>query len=482
MIEHKPCNLVIFGAKGDLAARKLLPALYQLENLNQLHNDTRIIGIGRANWNKDDYISIVIKTLEKFKKNKTNNFILEKLCSRLDFCNIDFQNISQYIKLKKILNHNTNIYYLAVPPNIFGSICQGLGKYQLNNIPSRIIIEKPLGTSLCTSQKINHEISMYFQEKQIFRIDHYLGKETILNLLSLRFSNTIFSSYWDYKVIDHIQITVSETVGIEGRWNYFDKSGQIRDMLQNHLLQILTLITMAPPINLNTHSIQSEKIKILHALRPINHSNIDQQIVLGQYTSGILNNVNIPSYINEENANQNSQTETFVCAKINIDNCQWHGVPFYIRTGKRLPIKCSEVVIVFKKPTFPVFIKNYTRSLSNKLIIRLQPNEGITLQILNKKPSLGSKYTLQNINLDFKYSNYFENNIFDAYERLLLEMMRGNQTLFVSRNEIETSWKWIDSIIHALKIKKIHPELYNAGTWGPKSSFDMIEKDGRNWN
>ncbi|HMI76983.1 MAG TPA: glucose-6-phosphate dehydrogenase, partial [Buchnera sp. (in: enterobacteria)] len=287
MLKYQSCNLVIFGAKGDLASRKLLPALYALEQSNKLHNDTRIIGVGRANWNKNDYSIIVKKQLTKFNKTNINNITWEKLRSRLEFCNLDFNHISQYIKLKKILNQNTTIYYFAVPPNSFGDICQGLGEHQLNHISSRIIIEKPIGISLKTSQAINSQINTYFTEKQIFRIDHYLGKETVLNLLSLRFSNIIFSTHWDYTVIDHIQITISETIGIEGRWSYFDQSGQIRDMLQNHLLQLLTLITISPPIDLQANSIQKEKIKILKALRPMNNINIYKNIVLGQYSHGI---------------------------------------------------------------------------------------------------------------------------------------------------------------------------------------------------
>ncbi|CAL4043170.1 glucose-6-phosphate dehydrogenase [Buchnera aphidicola] len=482
---NEACDLVIFGAKGDLTRRKLLPALYQLEKNNQLHENTRIIGVGRANWNKFFFHSIVKESLSVFMKDKINNFYLKKLCTRLFFCNLDVNHIENFIKLKNILNQKNNIIisYFAVPPSIFGAICRGLGAIQLNTPPTRIVIEKPLGTCFKTSQEINNQVSKYFKEYQIFRIDHYLGKETILNLLTLRFANTLFFNNWDNKIIDHVQITIAEKVGIEGRWGYFDQSGQIRDMVQNHLLQILSIVAMSPPKNLNTNSIRKEKIKILRALRHINPINFNKNIILGQYSSGQLNGISVPSYINEDNANNNSNTETFVAMKVNIDNHRWSGVPFYLRTGKRLPIKCSEIVISFKKPIMNLFNDNNKRLSSNKLIITLQPNEGITLQILNKVPSLNSEHILNNIDLNFKYSDTLDkNSLSDAYERLLLESMKGIQTLFVSREEVEESWKWIDTIIHTWDKKQKSPKLYTAGTWGPHESKKIIQQDGRIWH
>lgn len=482
---HQACDLVIFGAKGDLTRRKLLPALYQLEKCNQLHIDTRIIGVGRADWDRIFFHSIVKKTLNIFIKDKINDYFLQKLCSRLYFCNLDVNQTKNFIKLKDILNQRNNIIinYFAVPPSIFSSICQGLGEIKLNFPPTRIVMEKPLGTSLKTSQKINNQVSKYFKEHQIFRIDHYLGKETILNLLSLRFSNTLFSNNWNNKIIDHVQITISEQVGIEGRWGYFDQAGQIRDMVQNHLLQILTIIAMSPPKNLNANSIRKEKIKILRALRHIDTVNFNKNVILGQYSSGLLNNIKVPAYINEDSANKNSNTETFAAIKVNIDDCRWSGVPFYLRTGKRLPIKYSEIVIYFKQPIINLFDKHHTILPCNKLIIRLEPNEGITLQILNRIPSLNSEHILENINLNFKYSDrFYKNNLSDAYERLLLESMKGIQTLFVSREEVEESWRWIDSIINIWNKKNKSPELYESGTWGPHSSLKIIQQDGRTWH
>ncbi|XRX42831.1 MAG: glucose-6-phosphate dehydrogenase [Buchnera aphidicola (Eriosoma harunire)] len=478
-------DFIIFGAKGDLAKRKLIPSLYQLEKANKLNKDTRIIGVGRANWNKKYYKDIVRNSLETFMTEKIDESLWSKLHSRLEFCNLDVNETDNFIQLKKLLDQKKRITinYFAVPPNIYGAICNGLGQAKLNFPPARVIIEKPVGTSLKTSQDINNQIGKYFTESQIFRIDHYLGKETILNLLSLRFANSIFSHSWNNQTIDHIQITVAEDIGIEGRWGYFDKTGQMRDMVQNHLLQILTIITMSPPNNLNADSIRNEKVKILKALRPINIHNVQENTVIGQYTSGFINGVEVPSYIHEDGANKKSDTETFVALRVNIDNWRWFGVPFYLRTGKRLPHKHSEITIFFKNSSMNLFKESIAILPSNKLIIRLQPNEGIEIHILNKIPELSDTNHLTNVKLRFDYLNTFHQPyLIDAYERLLLESMIGSQSLFVRRDEVEEAWKWVDSIINAWNHSNKKPELYPAGTWGPKLSHDIIKKDKRYWN
>ncbi|QTM69192.1 glucose-6-phosphate dehydrogenase, partial [Buchnera aphidicola (Hormaphis cornu)] len=317
----------------------------------------------------------------------------------------------------------------------------------------------------------------------IFRIDHYLGKETVLNLLSLRFSNSIFSKNWNNQTIDHIQITVAEEVGIEGRWGYFDQTGQMKDMVQNHLLQLLTIIAMDQPSNFHSDSIRDEKVKILKSLQIIKENEINKKTVIGQYTSGKLHGKIVPSYLNEEGANKQSNTETFVALRVDIDNIRWKGVPFYLRTGKRMPYKCSEIVIVFKKISINLFSNQVESLPQNKLIISLEPNEGISIQILNKIPSLQLNQKLKNTNLRFSYSqdpdfNYLPN----AYERLLLECMLGIQSLFVRRDEVEEAWKWIDSVIDLWRKNTKIPELYPSGTWGPLLSTNMINIDGRMWN
>ncbi|WP_261979207.1 glucose-6-phosphate dehydrogenase [Buchnera aphidicola] len=482
---NETCDLVIFGAKGDLACRKLLPSLYKLEKANKLSNKMRIIGVGRANWDKNTYSDIVYKSLQQFMKIKIEEHVWKNLFSRLEFCNLDVNDTHSFHKLKPILCRSNHliIYYFAMPPNTFSAICKGLGKVNLNLDSTRIIIEKPLGSSLKTSKKINYEISKYFLENQIFRIDHYLGKETILNLIAFRFSNSLFYYNWNNKFIDHIQITIAEKIGVEGRNKYFDNTGQIRDMVQNHLLQILTIITMSQPINLCSNNIQNEKVKILKALRPFDNINIHNKVVLGQYSENIINGKKIPSYLDDIRKKEHSNTETFVSMKVNIDNKRWYGVPFYLRTGKRLPKKCSKIVIFFKNVPVNIFNNHQNNLPKNKIIIYLQPNEGINIQILNKIPGLEPNYKLDKINLNFNYNRGFKQiELFDAYDRLLLESIRGNQALFVRKDEVELAWKWIDSIFNSFNICRNPPILYPSGTWGPVLSNIMIEKDGYTWN
>lgn len=482
--QSKPCNLIIFGAKGDLSKRKLLPALYKLEKNKQIHIESKIIGVGRANWSCIEFSNIVYKALIDFMEEKINEKIWINFSKKLNFFNLDVNDTANFINLHKIINYKKRITisYLAVSPHHFKAICQGLASVKLNIFPSRIILEKPLGHSLKSSSEINSEVSKFFEERQIFRIDHYLGKETILNLLTLRFANSFFFNNWDYKTIDHVQITVAEDMGIEGRWEYFDKIGQMRDMVQNHLLQILTIIAMSPPNNLSTDSIRDEKVKVLRALRPINKKNIKENTIRGQYTDGIIDGKKVPGYLEEGNIKK-SNTETFVYIKVNIDNWRWQGVPFYLRSGKRLMKKYSEIVIYFKSPILNLFKNSFIKLPKNKLIIRLQPNEGITIQIINKIPGLEGNYKLKKINLDLYYSKNFNNAyLADAYERLLLESMRGIQSLFVSKDEVEEAWKWIDSIIDIWSLNKTNIDIYQAGTLGPLKSINIIKKDGRCWN
>ncbi|MFP3014356.1 MAG: glucose-6-phosphate dehydrogenase [Arsenophonus sp.] len=488
MVINKPvqaCNLIIFGAKGDLACRKLLPSIYRLEKTGYIHPDTRIIGIGRAEWDSTAYIKKVRETLETFLKEKIDHSLWQKLNKRLDFFNLDVQDLNKFNLLSQYLSDDSkpSIYYFAIPPILFGTVCHGLGHAGLNKNLNRVVMEKPLGTNLISSQEINNEVAKYFKENQIYRIDHYLGKETVLNLLALRFANSLFINNWDYRIIDHVQITVAEEVGIEGRWDYFDQTGQMRDMVQNHLLQILSIIAMSPPANLTADCIRDEKVKVLCSLRRIDYSNVREKTVCGQYTSGFVNGKKVDGYLVDGGVSKSSKTETFVAIRVDIDDWRWAGVPFYLRTGKRLISKCSEVVIYFKKPILNIF-SDYCKDIpQNKLTIRLQPDEGIDIEILNKAPGLDHKHNLQTTKLDLNFSKTFNQKHFaDAYERLLLEAMRGIQVLFTRRDEVEEAWRWIDSIIDAL-IKHNQPlKLYEAGTYGPYDSDLMIKKDRRSWN
>ncbi|WP_127958420.1 glucose-6-phosphate dehydrogenase [Serratia microhaemolytica] len=481
----QPCDLVIFGAKGDLARRKLLPSLYQLEKAGLIHPDSRIIGVGRADWDKVAYTKVVEQALSTFLKEPVEQQYWEKLSARLDFCNLDVNESNNFTQLAKKLEqkHRVTINYFAMPPSTFGAICKGLAEAKLNKQPTRVVMEKPLGTDLLSSQVINDQVADYFHESQVYRIDHYLGKETVLNLLALRFANALFATNWDNRTIDHVQITVAEEVGIEGRWGYFDQAGQMRDMIQNHLLQILTMIAMSPPADLSTDRIRDEKVKVLRSLRRIDQSNVRENTVRGQYTAGFVQGKKVPGYLDEEGANKHSSTETFVSIRVDIDNWQWAGVPFYLRTGKRLPSKCSEVVVYFKSPSLNLFRGSYQQLPQNKLIIRLQPDEGIEIQVLNKVPGLDHKHRLQTTKLDLSFSETFSQaHVADAYERLLLETMRGIQSLFVRRDEVEEAWKWVDSIMEAWNTDNEAPKPYQAGTWGPVASVAMITRDGRSWN
>ncbi|HBO21842.1 glucose-6-phosphate dehydrogenase [Providencia sp.] len=479
------CDLIIFGTKGDLARRKLLPSLYQLEKAGYIHPDTRIIGVGRAQWSQSDYIEFVKHALDEFLKEKLDTALWEKLSARLDFCNLDVNETDSFVRLAEMLKQDCQpaIHYFAMPPNTFGAVCQGLGHAGLNKMPNRVVMEKPLGTNLASSQEINNEVAKYFDESQVYRIDHYLGKETVLNLLALRFANSLFINNWDNRTIDHVQITVAEEVGIEGRWGYFDQAGQMRDMVQNHLLQILTMIAMSPPADLTTDRIRDEKVKVLRSLRRIDHTNVREKAVRGQYTGGFVQGKKVPGYLDEDGANKQSATESFVAIRVDIDDWRWAGVPFYLRTGKRLPAKCSEVVVYFKKPALNIFSESYQDLPQNKLTIRLQPDEGIDIEIMNKAPGLDHKHRLQTTKLDLSFSETFnQTHLADAYERLLLEAMRGIQALFVRRDEVEEAWKWVDSIMDAWAMDNEPPKPYQAGTWGPIASVAMIARDGRSWN
>ena len=482
---NKACDLILFGTKGDLARRKLLPALYQLERAALLHADSRIIGVARDALTQADYVELVETNLHKFIKEPIDADVWQRLKGKLLYVQVDLTKEADYLQLKDVTNPSKRIpvSYFATAPSLFGNICKGLDAAGLSAEPSRVVLEKPIGHCLESSKVINDEVARYFKESQIYRIDHYLGKETVLNLLALRFANAIFASNWDHNAIDHVQISVAEEVGVEGRWGYYDDAGQMRDMVQNHLLQVLSLIAMEPPARLDADSIRDEKLKVLKALRPINLQNVQEKTVRGQYASGFVAGKAVPGYLEEDDARPNSKTETFVAIKIDIDNWRLAGVPFYLRTGKRMPNKVSEVVICFKPQPHNIFHETYRQLPANKLIIRLQPDEGVEIQIMNKIPGLGETMQLQQSKLDLSFDETFQSQrIADAYERLLLEAMLGNQYLFVRRDEVEQAWTWVDGILDAWRINNEPPKAYQAGTWGPVAAISLLARDDRNWD
>ncbi|OQM34426.1 glucose-6-phosphate dehydrogenase [bacterium endosymbiont of Pedicinus badii] len=480
-----PYNLVIFGAKGNLSKKKLYPAIYQLEKMHLIHPKTKIIGVGRANWNSNFYREIFFVAIKKKIKNFLEFSVWNRLREKLIFCNLDIEETKNFKKLKEIIELNSfiTISYFATPPETFSNICYGLAKFKMNKKENRIILEKPFGTDYSSVKKTNEKILRYFQEEQIYRIDHYLGKETVLNLFPLRFYNSFFYFNWNNISIDHIQITLAEKIGIEKRWNYFDRIGQMKDMFQSHMLQILTMISMKKPNSMNVFSIRKEKVKILKSLKKMDIKNARNLISLGQYSSGYIDKKRVLGYLQEANANQKSQTETFFAAKIEIENSNWFGVPFYLRTGKRMPKKCSKIVLYFRNPF--KFLKQKNKFFEqNKITIRLQPDEGVDIDIFSKIPNLEKNNFYKKVKLNANFNRIFKTKKYcsNSYEKLLLEVMKGNQSLFVGREEMEESWKWIDSLSEVISKKEKFLQTYPSGTWGPKSSFKILKKDKRYWN
>ncbi|MFH2124616.1 MAG: glucose-6-phosphate dehydrogenase [Pseudomonadota bacterium] len=478
------CDFTIFGVLGDLSRRKLIPSLYQLDREGLLHPETRILGIARHDLSHADFIGKMRAALELFVKNGLDEEVVERLLARLNYVLINIDQAEDYKKLLAVTDQGRRVLinYFSVAPNLYEDICRGLDHAGLITPETRVVLEKPIGRDLASSQEINDVVARVFAESQVYRIDHYLGKETVMNLLALRFANSIFTTNWDHDTIDHVQITVAEEVGIEGRWGYFEQSGQLRDMVQNHLMQILTLVAMEPPANMDGDSIRNEKLKVLKALRPITADNVDEKTVRGQYAAGFIQGRPVPGYLQEEGGNPKSATETFVAIKVDIDNWRWAGVPFYLRTGKRLTAKRSEVVIFFKQLPHNIFKDSYKELPPNKLVIRLQPDEGVEIEMLNKVPGIGKGIRLQKTMLNLSFSDTFSNeHIADAYERLILEVMIGNQSLFIRRDEVESSWAWVDSIHEAWDSSQAPPRSYPAGSWGPVASVALLARDGREW-
>lgn len=483
--DHQSASeIVLFGALGDLSRRKLLPALFQLDNAGLLNPESRIIGAARKELDLKEFIAFVNENLQTFVKCEINPEVLERFLNRMVYQQLDFKETSSFTKLGQALEggHSTRIYYFSTAPEIYGDISDGLYAANLICESDRVVMEKPIGNSLETSIVINDQVSRFFKEEQIYRIDHYLGKETVLNLLVLRFANSLFTNNWSRNSIDHVQITIAESVGIEGRWGFYDGAGQMRDMVQNHLLQVLSLLAMEPPAELTADSIRDEKLKVLKALSPINRFNVHEKTVRGQYTDGFLNGQPVPGYLKEEGAIKNSHTETFVAIKAEINNWRWAGVPFYLRTGKRMPAKHSEIVVHYKQQPHNIFKDSYSELPPNKLTIRLQPDEGVEFEMMNKIPGIASKMNIHENKLDLSFSEtYNDERVVDAYERLMLEIINGNQSLFVRRDEVEAAWRWADGIINAWKDTNEPPKPYPAGSWGPVTSIGLIARDDRQW-
>ena len=478
-------DLVIFGACGDLSKRKLFPALYHLDKAGLLADSVRIAGVAREDIDTVAFIEQTHALLQTYvDKADWDEAVWSRFSHRLQYIRIDFAQKKQFSALKDwSLDKRTMVFYMATPPSIFGSICKHLHDAGCVDNTARIVLEKPIGHDLNSSQEVNDTVGRYFPERNIYRIDHYLGKETVQNLLALRFANRMINSQWDNSCIDHVQITAAETVGIEGRWSYYDNVGQLRDMVQNHLLQLLCMVAMEPPNSLEADEIRAEKVKLLRALSPIAPENVVDQAVRGQYAAGWIAGEPVVGYMQEDGCSgDSSNNETFVALKVFVDNWRWTGVPFYLRTGKRMKDKVTQVVITYKDNPHSLFPETNDEA-NNRLIINLQPNEGIQLEMVSKKQSLKERMGVEKrtLNLDF-YDAAGESRIPDAYERLILEVIKGDQWLFVSRDEIEASWRWCDALLDAWEAKKVGTKSYSAGSWGPSKSEILIETDNRSWH
>ena len=483
VIEVDPFDLIVFGGTSDLAFRKLIPALFHRDIDGQIPKQARIIGVSRKQHSDQEYQKLARQALSEHTSSKnSNDEKLDRFLSRLHFVSVDITTESGWDNLTHLLSTHTEIvrvFYLAVSPEFFGTISKQIGQIGLINDQTRIVVEKPIGKDGSTANALNKSIGSVFNEDQIFRIDHYLGKETVQNLMALRFANALFEPIWNSTHIDHVQITVAESLGVSNRVGYYETAGALRDMVQNHILQLLCLVAMEPPASLDANSVRDEKLKVLRALKPINDQSISKYTVRGQYSAGASDGDAVPGYL-EELGKTNSATETFVAIKAQIQNWRWTGVPFYLRTGKRLAKRASDVIIHFKDIPHNIFDSTAGQIQSNFLVIRLQPDEGVKLWLMIKDPGIGGM-RLRQVPLDMSFAEAFNVRNPDAYERLVMDVVRGNPTLFMRRDEVEAAWNWCDPILQAWELSNEPVHTYTAGTWGPSSSIALIERDGRTW-
>jgi len=477
-------DLIIFGGTGDLAMRKLLPALYHRDRDQQFVDDSRIIAVGRSPLSHDEYLGTVEAALrENLAEGEFDQEQWQALARRIHYVDADATTPDAWGDLVELLTgyeDRVRVAYLATAPGLFGAIAEGLRINALITEHSRIVLEKPLGRDLESASTINDRVGACFAENQIYRIDHYLGKETVQNLLALRFGNSLFEPLWRRGAIDHVQITVAEELGVGGRIEFYDNVGALRDMVQNHLLQLVCLTAMEPPSSLHHDAVRDEKIKVLRALRPIDADGAKTNTIRGRYTAGAVDGKTVPGYA-EELGKEESDTETFVALKLEINNWRWSNVPFYVRTGKRLKHKLSEIVVQFQDVPHSIFPEQQFNVLPNRLTIRLQPDEGVKLSVMAKEPGPGG-FDLRPVSLDLSFEETFGLRYPDAYERLLMEVLRGNPALFMRRDEVDAAWEYVDSIIEAWQSSRQKVESYVAGTWGPTAASMLLDRDGRNWH
>jgi glucose-6-phosphate 1-dehydrogenase len=480
----EPCDFVVFGGTGDLAVRKLLPALYLRDRDGQLPEGTRVLAASRAGLDAEGYRAKVRGELPRFvPAAELDEATTERFLRRLEHLSIDAAEDGSWPTLRAwadVRPDVVRVFYLACSPGLFGPICARLDAHGLVQETSRVVLEKPIGHDVASAREVNNAVGAVFDESQIFRIDHYLGKESVQNLLVTRFANTLLEPLWNSSWVDHVQITVAESLGVGERGGYYDDAGALRDMVQNHLLQLLCLVAMEPPTYIGRETVRDEKLKVLQALRPMTPAEVQRDTVRGQYAPGLVDHTPVPGY-REEIDTADSDTETFVALRAEVHNWRWSGVPFYLRTGKRMDRACSEIVVQFKPVPHAMFPDTDADSPPNRLVIRLQPDEGMRLHMTAKEPGPGG-IRLRPVSLDLSYAQTFRRRFPDAYERLLMDVVRGNPTLFMRRDEIEAAWGWVEPILAAWSGPAHAPRRYPAGTSGPAAATTLIERDGRAWH
>lgn len=493
-LRRKPpsASLVVLGVAGDLSRRKLLPSLFRLYAQGHLPASFAIVGVGRRDWDRAGFQRMVREALDEYLGSPVQQQMWEGFADTLHFCSADLVGEDAYTRLDNELEgidssqvHTGNrLYYLAVPPSTYLEVIQGLGELNAGTRHggwSRIVVEKPFGRDLESARVLNTALAEWFHEEQVFRIDHYLGKETVQNILVFRLANAIFEPMWNSRYVDHVQITVAEEMGIERRGAYYEEAGAVRDMIQNHVLQLLALVAMEPPITFAAGPVRDEKVKALMALRPLRGREVDEAVVRGQYAAGLSHGEFAAGYLAEKDVSPDSTTETFVAMRVFVDSWRWAGVPFYLRTGKRLPKRASEVAIQFKRPPLPLFGETVAAETDpNVLAIHIQPDEGITLKFASKVP--GPTVHVHSVNMDFRYGSSFGAPSADAYERLLLDSLLGDSTLFTRADGVEVAWAFVDGIIERWREPGAPPpQPYKAGSWGPEAAERLIDTDVREW-
>lgn len=476
-------DLVLFGGGGDLSMRKLIPALYARDRAGDLPLTSQIICVGRHPWDDEEFVNTLNENAKPHIAEKAfSQAAWDKFCARVRYVSLDATDAATYQPLVDTLRKDANltrVFYLAVSPTLFAQICHNLAERSLATENSRVVLEKPLGRDLASAKQINLEVGKVFKESQIFRIDHYLGKEAVQNLLALRFGNILFEPLWRREWISDVQITIAEELGVGNRMGYYETSGALRDMMQNHLLQLLCITAMEPPLSVGADAVRDEKLKVLRSLKPFTTTMLSRNVVRGQYRNGHVEGKAVPSYRQETGADPDSNTETFVAVKAEIDTWRWAGVPFYLRTGKRMADQLAEIVVRFKSLPHSIFAQSASSFVPNCLVIRLQPDDGLQLNLMAKTPGDGMR--LKPVELELDFSETFKTPRMDAYERLLLDVLRGHLTLFMRSDELEAAWEWVEPILRHWEQEGNEPIPYASGSWGPAAASALIGRDGLQW-